>query len=147
MKKTKFILSRLLSGLGFWVFCLMMFSNVNSASAQVSGPLPSFKPRSEALVIVNFELEQIMDQIRTYGTTNRPQGNPAYDRLMKLLEAYKGVMDLLNNPENSVEGAVTSVYPILAVPNPNSSSMVNLNGFHSGNWPSDFADLVNKLKS
>ena len=148
MKKTKFILSRLLSGLGFWVFCWMMFSNVNTTSAQVTGPLPQFKPRSEALTIANNELESVLDQIKAYGqgTTTRPVGNPAFDRLVKQLQAYHILVDLLSNPDHPVDGAVISVYPFLADPEPNSPNMVNMKGFQSGNWPSDFVDVVNKLK-
>lgn len=150
MKKTKFILSRLLPGLGFWVFCLMLFSSDIQVNAQTSSPLPQFKPRAEVMNIVNLELETTLNAIKGYGTdpANRPVGNPAYDRLVTKYEAVKSLMDFLGYQDMSVEQCVTSIYPMLAPPRSGGGvqQVVNLEGFQTGNWPADFRDLVNKIK-
>jgi len=151
MKKTKFILSQILPNLGFWVICLMMLTNISQTSAQTQGPLPSFKPRAEVIDIVNEEIQLTMNHIMTvYGTNpnNRPIGDPTYDRLMKKIEAVKVLMEMLSNPDHSIEASVTSAYPMLAYPyGPGLQQVVNLNGFYEGNWPPEFRAIVDKIKS
>lgn len=147
MKRTNVKMSRLLSGLSAGLFfCLMLiFVSPNQMNAQSLSPLPTLKAKAEAQSAVYEALLQVEATVKAKYGTNRPQGDPNYDYLMGLHDAYTLLTNLLIDPAVSVDEAVTSVYPTI-VKNMNSAAVVNMTGFYSQNWPNAFVEIVDKLK-
>ncbi|MBK7302743.1 MAG: hypothetical protein IPI90_05720 [Saprospiraceae bacterium] len=147
MKRTKSLIPRFVSGLGYWLsFMAFMLFFSNQTNAQTNNPLPTFKPRQEVILIVKQEIALIEPQVVAYGQTP-PMSDPSFIRLANLYKAYLLIDDMLTNPDVTVSSAVGTAYTVINTPDPNSSAAIaSIGGYYSKQWPSDYVDLVNKLK-
>jgi len=147
MKRTKSLIPHFVSGLGYWLsFMVFILFFSSQANAQTNNPLPTFKPRQEVIQLVQQEIALIEPQIGAYGQ-NPPMSDPSFIRLANLFKAYLLIDDMLANPDVTVSSAVGTAYTVINKADPNSSTAIaSIGGYYTKQWPSDYVDLVNKLK-
>ena len=148
MKRTNFLKSFVVKGLrvGLMVMMLVLIQGISSDLwAQNSSPLPTFKNKLSCNEIARVELSNYQSLLSAYQT--KQTGDATFDRIMKMVNAYSELLQMMENNQMTVENSVTSIYPMLALaPSYGLQPTVNLTGFYTRNWTSEFSEIVSKLK-
>ena len=148
MKRTNFLKSFVVKGLrvGLMVMMLVLMQGISSdLLAQNSSPLPTFKNKLTCIEIARVEITNYQILLRSFQT--KQPGDATFDSYVKMVNAYSELLQMMENNQMTVENSVTSIYPMLApAPSYGLQPTVNLTGFYTRNWTSEFSEIVSKLK-
>lgn len=129
---------------------ILMLIGIDWLSAQTSPPFPAFKPKQTVLQIAQQEKTVYENQLRALGP-NMDINDPATVRLMLLRKVYHEMFLKMSEPTTTVSSEMVHIYTMFQVGVFGTAGNVTTgnylgNDFYSGNWNSDFRNMVNLFK-
>ena len=147
MKKTNFLILKFDSSLRYFLFAIffLCFQYTGSLMAQTNIPYPTLKSKADAFTSVENAYKQLTIDFKNSFPSPMP-GNPTYDSFTKKMKAYSLLLNFLQDNGMTIKQALNSVYSAATIDETTNLIVLHFSTRYSGNWPSEFREIVNTVK-